>query len=112
MSGSSASFFLESVGERAWPPPLLSRAVERVGHELSTNGNPAQFVTGRVRGDVAALELTFADGERVRTSPTRGFVLYAVPRAHLAKGHELIAATARGADGKILGSESFRPRRS
>jgi hypothetical protein len=80
--------------------------------QLSTDTTPTQFVIGRVRGDVATVELRFADGARARVEPTQGFVLYAVSRAHLVKGHELVAAVARRADGKSLGSESFgTPRR-
>ena len=77
--------------------------------QLSTDGNPTQFVMGRVRGDVATVELRFADGARARVEPTQGFVLYAVLRAHLVNGHGLLAAVAHRADGKRLGSESFRP---
>jgi hypothetical protein len=79
--------------------------------QLGTDGNPTQFVLGRVRSDVATVELRFADGARAKAEPTQGFVLYAVSRTHLAKGHELVGAVAHGADGKSLGSESFRPPR-
>jgi hypothetical protein len=77
--------------------------------QLSTDGTPAEFAMGRVRREVATVELRFADGARTTVVPTRGFVLYTVPRAHLAAGHELVAAAARSASGKLIGQESFRP---
>jgi hypothetical protein len=79
--------------------------------QLSTQSNPTEFVAGGVRPDVAAVVLRFADGTRATVTPTEGFVLYVVPRGHLAKGHELVGAVARTAAGKTIGAEPFVPRR-
>jgi hypothetical protein len=79
--------------------------------QLSTQGIPAEFVAGAVRVDVAAVVLRFADGTRATVAPTDGFVLYIVPRSHLARGHQLVAAAARNSAGKTIGTESFVPRR-
>jgi hypothetical protein len=77
--------------------------------QLGTQGAPTLFVIGRVHGDVATVELRFADGEHMAIKPTSGFVLYALWRPHLAPGHGLVAATGRDARRKILGTESFLP---
>jgi hypothetical protein len=79
--------------------------------QLSGGGTPGIFA-GRVRADVATVELRFADGAQATIKPTDGFILYAAPKDHLAVGHELSAATARNATGKVIGTESFKqPRR-
>jgi hypothetical protein len=74
---------------------------------LGTQGRRTQFVMGRVRADVARVELRFADGARATIEPTRGFVLYGVAAEHLAKGHRLVEAVARDASGKTIGFEPF-----
>ena len=83
------------------------------GSPLQLDGlsNPPDIVAGGVRGDVATVVLRFADGTQASVMPTEGFVLYVVPRAHLAKGHELVSAVARTAAGKTIGAEPFGPRR-
>jgi hypothetical protein len=62
---------------------------------------------GRVRGDVAEVELRFADGTRATIEPTRGFVLYGVATAHLGNGHQLVEAVARDVSGRMIGFEPF-----
>jgi len=74
---------------------------------LGTLGRPAQFVMGRVRSDVATVELRFADGTRATIDPTRGFVLYGVATAHLGNGHQLVEAVARDVSGRMIGFEPF-----
>jgi hypothetical protein len=71
----------------------------------------AEFVAGRVRPDVATVVIRFADGRQATVVPTDGFVLYTVPRGHLARGHEVVAAVARNAAGGPVGTQSFAPRR-
>jgi hypothetical protein len=75
---------------------------------LESSGSPTQFLMGRVRGDVATIEVRFADGARATIAPTRGFVLYGVPAGHVRRGHELTEAVARDAGGRSIGSQSFR----
>ncbi len=77
--------------------------------QVGTEGNPAQFVEGRVYRTVATLELRYADGARETVKPVRTFVLYAIPREHLAKGHELVSVVAKNAEGRQIGSQSFKP---
>jgi hypothetical protein len=76
---------------------------------LGTLGRQTQFVMGRVRGDVAEVELRFADGTRATIRPISGFVLYGIPPARVGIGHEVLEAVARDALGKRIGVESFRP---
>jgi hypothetical protein len=80
------------------------------GSPLQLNTQPG-LVAGAVRADVATVVLRFADGTRKIVTPTDGFVLYVVPQPHLARGHQLVGATARTAAGKTIGAESFVPRR-
>jgi hypothetical protein len=75
--------------------------------QLAGVGNPAEFVYGRVRPDVATVALRFADGRHVRVAPSEGFVLYAVRREQLAPGHQVVAAVARDAAGATIGTERF-----
>ena len=76
---------------------------------LGTLGRQTQFVMGRVRGDVAEVELRFADGTRATIRPISGFVLYGIPPARVGIGHEVLEAVARDASGRRIGVESFRP---
>ena len=82
---------------------------------LGTSG--PEFLMGRVHPSVASIELRYADGAKETIKPIQAFVLYAIPRRHLAKGHELVSAVAENAKGQRIGSgESFvpppRPRRA
>jgi hypothetical protein len=74
---------------------------------LGTQGRPTQFVMGRVRGDVAEVELRFADSTRRTIEPARGFILYGVAAKHLGNGHQLVEAVARDASGRRIGLEPF-----
>jgi hypothetical protein len=61
---------------------------------VATLPDPAVFVYGRVRSDIATLVLEFADGSRQEIKPQeRGYVLHVIPEAQRRKGHELIAIT-------------------
>jgi hypothetical protein len=77
--------------------------------QLGANSSPAQFVEGLVHPNVAKIEVRFADGSRATVAPIQGFVLFTVPKAHLAKGREVVAAAALDAAGKVLQVESLRP---
>jgi hypothetical protein len=75
--------------------------------QLGAESNPAEFVDGRVRADVTSVVLRFADGDHATVAPTEGFVLYTVPRRHLAPGHQVVAAVGRNAAGAKIGTEPF-----
>ena len=79
--------------------------------QLIGSSKPLEFVAGRVRADVATVVLRFADGTRTTIAPTDGFVLYTVPRGHLARGQEVVAAVARDAAGAPIATQSFVPAR-
>jgi hypothetical protein len=80
-------------------------------------GSPIQFQDagapglfwGRTRGDVSTVQLHFASGGEATIKPTTGFLLYAVPDAHLATGRGIISATALNTAGKSLGTQSLEP---
>jgi hypothetical protein len=82
---------------------------ERQALELGTNGNPAQFIQGHVRSNVAVVKVTFADGDTMTVTPIDEFVLAVVPRQHLAKSSQVRSATAYDAAGHIVGRESLLP---
>ena len=75
--------------------------------ELGTNGNPAQFIEGHVRSNVATVKVKFADGGTMTTTPIDNFVLAVVPRQHLAKSSQVASATAYDTAGHRIGSESL-----
>jgi hypothetical protein len=90
-----------SCGGRTWRGP-----------PLQLTGSSAGFVAGRVRDDVTAVVVRFADGGHATVAPTEGFVLYTIPRRHLAPGHQAIAAVGRNAAGATVGRQPFpRPPR-
>jgi len=77
---------------------------------LGTLPDPAVFVYGRVRGDIATLVLEFADGSEQEITPQqRGYVLHVLPEAQRRKGHELIAITGRAANGEVVARQSLKP---
>ena len=77
--------------------------------QLTTMSNPPDFVAGGVRPDVAAVVVRFADGTQTTVAPTDGFVLYIVPRRHLARGHQVVGVAGRTSAGATVGTQSFRP---
>jgi hypothetical protein len=79
--------------------------------QLTPMSSPPDFVAGGVRSDVAEVVVRFADGTHATVAPTHGFVLYMVPRSHLAPGHQVIGATGRTSAGATIGTESFLPPR-
>jgi hypothetical protein len=118
-TGASATLFVgkSSTGGRCWYVRWYEgkrvRAVTQTCAGRAWRGAPlqlgraAEFVYGRVRPDVATVVLRFADGRRATVAPTEAFVLYALPRAELAPGHEVVAAVARNAAGATVGTQRF-----
>ena len=121
-TGSTAELFVgksTNGGRCVYLRPHLSEHLGTVVHcggsawrgsplQLLQLGHPTEFVAGWVRPDVATVVFRFADGTQASVAPTDGFVLYTVPRRHLVRGREVIAAVARDAAGARLGTESFR----
>jgi hypothetical protein len=77
--------------------------------QVSSQFMPPRFVGGRVRGDVAAVRIRFADGTTETLQPTRGYVLYAAPLDRLTKATGAIAAEGLDGDGRVVGRVSFEP---
>ncbi len=69
---------------------------------------PARLV-GRVRSDVVAVRIRFADGTTTTLRPTRGYVLYAAPREHLSAATGAVAAEGLRRDGSVVARLSFVP---
>jgi hypothetical protein len=69
------------------------------------------FISGRVRADVKRVRIRFADGSSTTLRPRRGYILYAVPEKHLPPGPEPVGADGLGADGTVVGRQTFWPRR-
>ena len=78
---------------------------------LNTYGNPGEFVMGRVRPDLARVEIGYADGVKTAVTPTRGYVLYAVPAEQIELGKEALTAAGFDRNGKLVATWSFRPKR-
>jgi hypothetical protein len=76
----------------AWTGPPL---------RLSTDLN---FLSGRVRSDVATVRLNFATGPAQILHPTRGYVLAALPA-----GRKVVSADGLSSSGHVAGHMSFAP---
>ena len=98
--GTSANGTMTSCQEPDW---------SRYPVMLNTYGNPGEFVMGRVRPDLARVEIGYADGAKTDVTPTRGYVLYEVPAEHIELGKEAVTATGFDRDGKLVATWSFRP---
>jgi hypothetical protein len=81
--------------------PTWSGSPLRVG----TSWSPPRFVSGRVRSDVKTVRIRLADGSAVTLTPTRGHVLWAVPR----EGREPVSIAGLDADGTVIGRQSLQP---
>lgn len=80
--------------------------------QLGASGSPTEFAYGRVRPDIVEVTFRYADGEPSSVRPTRGFILVAVPRRHLAEDARLTDVVGLDRDGKVVGRMSFvAPRR-
>ena len=76
---------------------------------LNTYGSPGEFVMGQVRPDLVRVEIGYADGATTTVTPTRGYVLYAVPAEQIVPGKEALTATGIDRNGKRVATWSFRP---
>jgi hypothetical protein len=78
------------------------------GSTIQLGGGGASGIwNGRVRPDVATVELRFADGHTTTIKPIQGFILYAEPKTQTELGHGMIEAIARDASGKEVGDEKL-----
>jgi hypothetical protein len=73
--------------------------------QVGTAWSPPRFVTGRVRSDVKTVRIRLADGSAVTLAPTRGHILWAVPR----EGREPVSIVGLDADGTVLARQSLLP---
>jgi hypothetical protein len=62
-------------------------------------------VSGRVRSDVKTVRILLADGTAVTLTPTRGHILWAVPR----EGREPVSIVGLAEDGLVLARQSLQP---
>ena len=74
---------------------------------LESMGNPAFVLTGRLPIGTTTVMLRYADGTTATAPLTRGYVVYAIPAAHLTAGHQLTTATAIGHTGKTIATQTF-----
>jgi hypothetical protein len=70
--------------------------------QVGTAWSPPRFVTGRVRSDVKKVRIRLADGSAVTLTPTRGHILWAVPR----EGREPVSIVGLDEDGTVLARQS------
>jgi len=56
---------------------------------------------------VRIVRIRFADSAFVDLLPTRGYILYAVPREHLGPDRGAVAVEGRREDGSLVGRVSF-----
>lgn len=85
---------MEGCQARTWSGPPL---------QLSADPN---FLSGRVRSDVATLRLHYAGGTQVVLHPTHGYVLLTIPA-----GSKLLSADGLAKNGRVVGHMSFVPPR-
>ena len=76
----------------AWTGPPL---------QISTDSN---FLSGRVRSDVATVRLHYVTGQTQTLSPTRGYVLATLP-----PGRKIASADGVSSSGHVVGHQSFVP---
>jgi len=75
------------------------------GAPLQLSADP-NFLSGRVRADVATVRLHYAGGARATLQPTRGYVLLTMPA-----DRKLVSADGLAKDGRVVGHMSFVPPR-
>jgi hypothetical protein len=83
---------MEGCQGRKWSGPPLG---------LSADPN---FLSGRVRGDVATVRLHYASGPPTTLEPTRGYVLLTIPA-----GRKPVSADGLAKSGRVVGHMSFLP---
>ena len=64
----------------------------------------ANFISGRVRSDVATVRLHYRSGQTQTLDPTRGYVLMTIPA-----GRKLVSADGLSSSGRVVGHTSFVP---
>jgi hypothetical protein len=79
------------------PPPLAT----------AVSGGETVLLQGRVRSDVAVIELRYQDGDVERIEPVEGFVLHEIPSRHYAPGTRLELEIAYDRDGRELGRHAM-----
>jgi hypothetical protein len=92
------------VGEECLQPGMTSR---NAGPLLEPMGSPAVAITGHVPAGTAAVTLRYADGKTTTTRPIDGYIVYAIPAAHLRPGHQLTRATAVTGNGTTLATQAI-----
>jgi hypothetical protein len=77
--------------------------------EIGSQFQPPRFVGGRVRQDVEAVRIRFADGTSETLTPSRGYVLWAATAERLIAGKAAVSAEGLDEDGDVVGRISFKP---
>ncbi len=77
--------------------------------QLSADFLPPRFIGGRVRSDVQKVRIRFADGSATTLTPTRGYILWAVPKEHWGETAGAVEAEGLRADGSVVARESLEP---
>ena len=88
----SVAGVMEGCHARAWTGPPV-----QLGPDLN-------FVSGRVRSDVAEVRLRFETGPTATLQPTRGYVLGVLPT-----GRRLVSVEGLARDGHVVGRQRFPP---
>jgi hypothetical protein len=67
----------------------------------------SEFVSGRVRRDVTAVRLEYAQGAATTVHPTRGYVLVTLPPQHLERAARLVRIVGLDSSGKTVGVQKL-----
>jgi hypothetical protein len=73
--------------------------------QVGTSWAPPRFVSGPVRSDVKRVRIHLADGSAVTLTPTRGYILWAVPSEH----HEPVSIDGLDENGSVIARQSLLP---
>jgi hypothetical protein len=74
---------------------------------VGTAWMPPRFVHGRVHPDVKAVRIRFADGSATTLTPTRGYILWAVPEKNFEPAKAPVEAEGLGANGAVIARQRF-----
>jgi hypothetical protein len=80
--------------------------------QLGGQFEPPRLVSGRVHSDVTTVRIRFADGSSTTLTPTRGYVLWAVPEEHRVPDRLPVEASGLRDDGTVVGRQDLGPPRS
>jgi hypothetical protein len=97
--GTPSSISLQCMPRR-WTGPALRLGIQ--------NFRLSAFLTGRVRPDVSEVDVRFRDGQTIRYTPTRGFVLAVLPRRHVRDGHRALELIGRDVRGRVVGKTALQ----